>query len=119
MNVNMLALSKTRLPIQTLEYLVTKYKENKYPTAEEIYKISLDTHLTAKKVKTWFDSTRFKLKHSKRTFHMNKIQIDFLTNKLAINNNPSSRDIEVMACQINLTETQIYHWFYQKRKHMK
>ncbi len=48
-----------------------------------------------------------------------KSHIEFLTNKLAINNNPSSRDIEVMACQINLTETQIYHWFYQKRKHMK
>jgi len=118
-DVNMSALSKTRLPIQTLEHLVAKYKENKYPTAEEIYKISLDTHLTAKKVKTWFDSTRFKLKHSKKTFHMNKNHIDFLMKKLAANNNPSSREIETMAMQINLTETQIYHWFYQKRKHLK
>lgn len=54
------------LPRQTLDYLMNVYKTNKYPNADDIYKMSLETNLTCKKIKSWFDTSRFKLKHSKK-----------------------------------------------------
>lgn len=59
------------LPRHTLDYLMNIYKTNKYPNAEDIHKMSLETKLSCKKIKSWFDTSRFKLKHSKRKSQKN------------------------------------------------
>ena len=42
-----------------------RYNLNKYPKADDLYKMSLEINLAPKKIQTWFSNTRFKLKHSK------------------------------------------------------
>jgi hypothetical protein len=91
------------------------YNVNKYPNSDEIYQISLKTNLTTKKVKTWFDSTRFKLKHSKKNNFTPKI-VNFLMSKYEANDNPSRNEILEMANEMKLSETQVYHWFRYKRQ---
>lgn len=58
--------ARSRLPSNIIDYLHAKYIVNKYPNSDEIYQMSVETKLTYKKVKNWFDSTRFKLKHAKK-----------------------------------------------------
>lgn len=71
-------LNRTRLPGEALDYLVTKYKKNKYPNSEEIYQMSLEIKLTTKKIKNWFDSTRFKLKHAKKSLKIKLKKVNFI-----------------------------------------
>ena len=106
---------RSRLPSQTIDYLTKMYNINKYPNSDEIYQISLKTNLTTKKVKTWFDSTRFKLKHSKKNNFTPKI-VNFLMSKYEANDNPSRNEILEMANEMKLSETQVYHWFRYKRQ---
>lgn len=89
-----LIINRTRLPLNILDYLIRMYKINKYPTADEIYQISLETNLPTKKIKNWFDSTRFKLKHAKK-------------NKRAKSNHPNEdeEDNDQQLDQPDLNET--------------
>lgn len=105
---------RSRLPAHIIEYLTKMYNINKYPNSDEIYQMSIETKLTTKKIKNWFDSTRFKLKHSKRNNFTPKV-VNFLTDAFTANPSPSRKEILQMVNETKLTEAQITNWFKQKR----
>jgi len=80
-----------------------KLYRNKYPSAENIKKMSEMTHMTEKQIYTWFQERRVKLKHTKPT-RFSQRSINYLIEKYNQNIYPNAEEIKLMSQFTKLTE---------------
>jgi hypothetical protein len=86
-----------------IDYLIDNYNRDKYPSAENIKKMSEMTHMTEKQIYTWFQERRVKLKHTKPT-RFSQRSINYLIEKYNQNIYPNGEEIKLMSQFTKLTE---------------
>lgn len=103
-----------RFGLSERTYLVSKYKENRYPDSNEIQKIAAHTKLTRDQVFMWFKDMRRKYHHTNPNKFNSNI-VDILVNYYNLNSYPTVDEVEEMSAKTNLTRQQIVQWFQDRR----
>ena len=97
-----------------LHVLEDKFVKNQNPTLEERKELSREVHLTEKQVYDWFSNRRYKYRQEAK--NISKVDEELLEDKFKQNmTNPNLLERKELSCQVNLTEQQIYDWFFNRR----
>lgn len=108
-------------PKKVVDYLNKVYAENKYLSLELRKKIALDTRLTEKQIKNWFQRKRIRNNHS----HLQPYTryplktVNYLNRKYQRNKFPSLKERALIAKTTKLSPKQVKAWFDAKRIKMK
>lgn len=104
---------KKKKPPHVVAYLKKKYDQNPSPSKEELKEMAEATKLTFYQVYRWFSVKKSELngKFSNKTVYE-------LKKKFKRNKHPNEKEINKIACQLNLTKEQVQNWF-QNRPHNK
>ena len=94
--------------------LEDKFVQNQNPSLIERKKLSRLVNLTEKQVYDWFSNRRYKYRQG--TKNISKMDEELLEDKFKQNmTNPTLLERKALSCRVNLTEQQIYDWFFNRR----